>query len=375
MTKIKKNKNKFVFIVCSIFICICSIISLLPLKDNNISVKADTSTSTYDFIGSDLYIPNLGINGLSSSSNFNHFTSYLSREFRFSVSLDYSDTIHNITINTTFNSFSQNPANRSFITWTTGSSSISDRVISIYAGENNSPGITQFYDYGYKQFDLYGWTSADAGYSIYSSLFVELVYTGDLSYEFLYNVKFGDVVSIELGNYQNKSPNVVKGDLANITGGYYNYVSYIFSSEYRLNFVFPTTYSYMNSATYFPYSYFQTRTYDVPNTNSNEYKNGYDSGYSNGYNVGKDDGYNIGYDEGYGIGEGIGFNNGYSDGVESANDYTFLGLLSAVIDAPVSYVRSLFDFNLLGVNLQGFLFGLFTLCIIITIVKLCLGGK
>lgn len=101
------------------------------------------------------------------------------------------------------------------------------------------------------------------------------------------------------------------------------------------------------------------------------YLNGESDGYTKGYSVGKNDGYNQGFSQG----KNVGYNNGYNQGVSESNDYTFLGLISATIDAPITYFTSLFNFELLGVNLSAFLTGLFTLCVIITIVRLVLGGK
>lgn len=101
------------------------------------------------------------------------------------------------------------------------------------------------------------------------------------------------------------------------------------------------------------------------------YQDGYNKGVDVGYSQGQVDGYYEGYDDG----KRFGYRVGYSDGVGQSNDYTFFGLISAVIDAPLTYFTSLFNFDLLGVNLSSFIASLFTLCVIITVVKLCIGGK
>lgn len=105
-------------------------------------------------------------------------------------------------------------------------------------------------------------------------------------------------------------------------------------------------------------------------TDNQYYQQGYDTGLSNGYNTGYNAGYDTGNSEGYDLGYNVGFNSGYSEGAEDSNQYTFLNLISATIDAPIKYFQSLFNFELLGVNLQGFLTGLFTLCVIVTIIKI-----
>lgn len=83
----------------------------------------------------------------------------------------------------------------------------------------------------------------------------------------------------------------------------------------------------------------------------------YDSAYNTGYNLGYNSGYSVGYNK----------------GADNASSYTFLALIGAVIDAPVSAFSNLFNFSLLGINLKDFILGLFTLCVIVTVVRLVLG--
>lgn len=73
------------------------------------------------------------------------------------------------------------------------------------------------------------------------------------------------------------------------------------------------------------------------------------------------DGRNAGYANGYDV--------GYAKGATDANEYTFDGLLSAVFDVPVRTFRSLFSFEILGVNLANFFLSLLTLAIIIFVVR------
>lgn len=61
---------------------------------------------------------------------------------------------------------------------------------------------------------------------------------------------------------------------------------------------------------------------------------------------------------------------GWNRGVDSASNYTFKSLISAVIDVPVKTFVSLFNFDFLGVNLLNFLLSLLTIGLIIGIVKL-----
>ena len=62
------------------------------------------------------------------------------------------------------------------------------------------------------------------------------------------------------------------------------------------------------------------------------------------------------------------FNNGNTD-------YSFFGLISAVIDAPIKAVRGLLNFDILGVNMFAFVTSLFSLAVVLMIVKLLLGTR
>lgn len=115
-------------------------------------------------------------------------------------------------------------------------------------------------------------------------------------------------------------------------------------------------------------SRFTSRTYYF--TRVDEESASYSSGYNDGYSVGNIDGQSAGYTLGYNAGDTQGYYRGYSAGVDSANDYTFTSLISAVIDVPVNTFVSLFNFEILGVNLSGFFLGLFTLAVIICVVKM-----
>lgn len=56
-------------------------------------------------------------------------------------------------------------------------------------------------------------------------------------------------------------------------------------------------------------------------------------------------------------------------------DYSFFGLISAVIDAPVKAVRGLLNFDILGVNLFAFVTSLFSLAVILMLIKFILGTR
>lgn len=124
----------------------------------------------------------------------------------------------------------------------------------------------------------------------------------------------------------------------------------------------------------------------------------YDTGYENGYNKGKTDGYNTGFS--------AGDSQGYARGIENAGNYSFLSLFGAIFDAPIKALfggtstlpagttitdsngntitlqstttvnrAGLLNFNLMGVNLSGFVLALFSMSIIIIVIKFALGRK
>lgn len=82
-------------------------------------------------------------------------------------------------------------------------------------------------------------------------------------------------------------------------------------------------------------------------------------------------GYNKGYQEGKIAGETV----GYQLGVKDQGDYTFMGLLGAVFDAPIQAFKGLLNFEILGVDMTAFVSSLFALAIIVLIIKISLGGK
>ena len=121
----------------------------------------------------------------------------------------------------------------------------------------------------------------------------------------------------------------------------------------------------------------------------------YDDGYKKGYSAGED----VGYNSGFSAGDAQGF----ARGVESANTYSFLGLFGAIFDAPIKAIfggtstlpagttitdsngntitlqstttvnrAGLLNFNLMGVNLSGFVLALFSLSILVVVIKFAL---
>lgn len=118
---------------------------------------------------------------------------------------------------------------------------------------------------------------------------------------------------------------------------------------------------------------YSDRTYYFSNSLNLDDNSFYNQGYSDGYNNGiSDNQINI-YNDGYKAGNTVGYGSGYNAGVESANKYTFLSLIGAVVDAPVKAFTSLFDFEFLGFNLKSFFASILTLSLLIWVIKMFLG--
>lgn len=180
------------------------------------------------------------------------------------------------------------------------------------------------------------------------------------------------MVSVELGNYTESIANYFN---SNTKSGYFNVVSYVDTNGWRYSLAIPTKYASSDTFANRPMFFYNYRLYKLRDTSSmtdNEY---YNSGYSAGYSAGKLDGSSSGYNQGYDAGVTIGYQNGYNDGVEHGGNYTFLGLIGAVIDAPINAFTSLLNFEVLGVNILSLITGLLSIAIIVFIVKLCMGGK
>lgn len=100
------------------------------------------------------------------------------------------------------------------------------------------------------------------------------------------------------------------------------------------------------------------------------------SAYDSGYYAGRNDGYNEGYDDG----EEFGHQQGFADGVSYAQgqDQTALTIFEGIITialVPINFFLAIFNFNIFGINLSGFVSALLTVSIIIIVVRFLTGKK
>ena len=95
-----------------------------------------------------------------------------------------------------------------------------------------------------------------------------------------------------------------------------------------------------------------------------------DSYVQSAHTAGYNEGYSVGEREGFLTGKNLGFDEGYSKGVLDSNDYSWNGLIASVIDVPVQAFTSLFNFEILGVNMASFFFALLSVCVVLVVIKL-----
>lgn len=82
-------------------------------------------------------------------------------------------------------------------------------------------------------------------------------------------------------------------------------------------------------------------------------------------------GYNEGYQIGYRDGNNVGYENGYRNGVNDtyATDNSFFHLFGAIADTPILMLRSLFDFDLFGINVLVAVLSLLTAIITAWVIR------
>ena len=103
---------------------------------------------------------------------------------------------------------------------------------------------------------------------------------------------------------------------------------------------------------------------------SGYYSQGYSQGVADGYQNGLTDGEKVGYNKGYEYGENVGYNRGVGD----SGEYTFLGLFTAVVDAPIKAFLGLLDFEILGMDMQKFFLSILTAALCIAVYRLFSGS-
>lgn len=135
---------------------------------------------------------------------------------------------------------------------------------------------------------------------------------------------------------------------------YYNYLKYncLEISNYTTS---PNSLNYLNGT-------LNTINYDISSINLTSYNMGYDKGYQYGQKANQQAEYNRGYTAGYDDAEQL-----YVD--TSGNGNTLVGLAGTILFSPVQMMKEIFNFEILGVNLAGFILSIITLIVVAWLIK------
>ncbi len=167
-----------------------------------------------------------------------------------------------------------------------------------------------------------------------------------------YNFSYTDV-SGTIANYSTTLP----ADKTSVKTFSFNFS---FSSRLELRNILNTNFGLLNSDYYVGYE----AGYQIGKNEKDDKVR--EEGYADGYYDGKIAGKNETFDKYY----YDRYSEGYNAGAKSAGEYTFLGLFGAVVDAPITAISGLLNFDLLGFNMLNFFYALCTCALVIAVVRL-----
>lgn len=326
-----KKIKRIICCVCAslvLIVALCLPFVFRPkIKTKNLLASADSSVPVYSYSGSSLYFRSYFFTGISMGN----FASFLQTDFNISFNLSASNSFATFrTVQKTFSS-SFSFGNLVSQKWSPSSSEWHRTDVLLGMGD---------------------W---------YYSIYCRVSESCDFNFVGCYITSY---VNIPAGQF------VDDFNGANTRVMYINYIRYfgldLFGNIDTTNFIeiaipFLTGGDPVNIYAYTTRTYYFTRV----DTESATYSAGYNAGYDLGVSAGQTAGYNTGYSDG----DSVGYNRGYNVGVNSTNTYSFTNLISAVLDAPINAFTSLFNFEILGVNLSSFLLALFTICVVLTVIK------
>lgn len=148
--------------------------------------------------------------------------------------------------------------------------------------------------------------------------------------------------------------------------------------EYVLENVTPNTMQILNNQQLYTMNhngYAQGQEAGVQQGYNLGLQNGYSTGYTAGETAGYESGYNQGYydgeEEGQSAGYNVGYQAGYTEGEENATEIGEGGakLITAVVEAPVNVFTKMLNFEILGVNVLGFVTACLSICLVFAIIK------
>lgn len=193
------------------------------------------------------------------------------------------------------------------------------------------------------------------------------LYLGDTvganTYYFVFNISDNDNWSIVLYDRSQSAINSIFNVVPNVIMNGYNAFAFDTNGSYEIYLTRINQASYRGEDIDLHFEDYM----HIPFTTSNIYiMEGSDGAFSNGYN------------EGFSRGESSGFTTGYSEGYNvgayDSSHYTFNSLLGAVFDAPITAMKGLLDFDILGTNLYGFMLALISIGLVLFILRVFVRG-
>lgn len=121
-------------------------------------------------------------------------------------------------------------------------------------------------------------------------------------------------------------------------------------------------------------------TYPPGSEYAEGYNQGFDLGHDYGYNDGYVDGHAVGYEAGEADGERTGYLQGYAVGYSDAEstdeniNSIFMGIAEIGL-LPINIFLSIFNFEILGVNITGVVSALMSLMLVIIVLRMIMSGK
>lgn len=152
--------------------------------------------------------------------------------------------------------------------------------------------------------------------------------------------------------------NFQKGTTSENDGSIYSYFNLSKCNDFYYGGFIAYDFTFINTAVAdFNFSDIDFYIFSENDSYNDGYVKGFEDGYSSGESVGKADGYQSGYTK------------GYQDGIV-ITDYGSLGKLFGVVaDTPVLFIKSLFNFDLFGMNVFVAIMSLLSGLIVLYIIK------
>ncbi len=100
------------------------------------------------------------------------------------------------------------------------------------------------------------------------------------------------------------------------------------------------------------------------------FTNGFNSGYEEGIKDGEEESFSVGYQEGYREGKIDGHDEGYKEALgEDLTTRGFWGLLNSIFSFPVNMIKSVFNFEFMGINIASLITFIISIVIVALVVR------